>query len=112
MEEHRNRLQKLCHICGKNIPRGGKCWEKRKKKELILPYYDINIEEDNDDIHPPTICNRCLACMSRIEAAHGRVRYTPDTQKPVLCAMLPLPGGDPKRQQRTGAVHQERQPTT
>ena len=42
--------------------------------------YDINIEEDNDDIHPPTICNRCLAHMSRIEATHGRVRYTPDPE--------------------------------
>ena len=32
---------------------------------------------DSDDIHLPTICNRCYARMSRLSASRGKKHYTP-----------------------------------
>ena len=77
MDDHKRELVKLCRICGKNIPRGAKRWEKQKKRDLVLSCYTVDIASDSDDIHPPTICNGCYARMSRLSVSRGKNHYTP-----------------------------------
>ena len=74
MDGHKRELGKLCRICGKNIPRGAKRWE---KQDRVLSCYTVDIASDSDDIHPPTICNGCYARMSRPSASRGKKHYTP-----------------------------------
>ena len=76
MDDHRTALQRLCRICGENIPRGAKQWDKNKKRKQILSCYNIDIDNDSNNIHPPLICNGCCTRMSRIEAARWKRLYT------------------------------------
>ena len=53
IDDHHTALQMLCSICGENIPRGAKQWDKNKKREQILSCYNIDIDNDSNNIHPP-----------------------------------------------------------
>ncbi len=70
---HQEKLGKHCRICGTAYPRGYQDKkDKRAVQDLVIDCYNINVNEEDEQVYPPYICLKCYAQMSRIVAAKGK----------------------------------------
>ena len=77
MDQHKNILKSLCRICGEKISRKSKTWKKERKESDVRACYDVNIHNDDDNIHPQHICNQCFSSMMKILAARKTKYHQP-----------------------------------
>ena len=70
--EHAKNLEKLCRISGHHIPGKSKSYHKSLFKTELLRFYDIDIDSDVVDVHPPFVCNN-----------HGRNIYRYRTENKI-----------------------------
>lgn len=66
MEQHIDCLKKLCRVCGDILTTQRVTYKCQQKRDLLLAV-NINISEDNTEIHPPTFCNRCYSTLKHIK---------------------------------------------
>ena len=59
MEEHINALELICRICGQITPSAKNRSKLAKYKTELLAVYNLDIDEDQVDIHPSFLCNKC-----------------------------------------------------
>ena len=74
-EFHKNELSKHCRVCGKRFAWGAR--QESKEKELFTTCYEVDIDNDNAEVHPPHVYYRCTSKMRRIKVtkdASGFVR--------------------------------------
>ena len=70
MEFHENKLALLCRLCGEKfiLSRGyAEARAASELKEIIQHAYNIDIEEDVPNIHPPSVCNKCYMKLYRLQ---------------------------------------------
>ena len=49
----------------------------KELKQLLKTCYDINIDEDTDEVHPPDVCYVCVCQMKRIKKAQDSAFFKP-----------------------------------
>ena len=54
MDQHKNILKSLSNLWGK-IPRKTKTWKKERKESDVRACYDVNIHNDDDNIHNTSV---------------------------------------------------------
>lgn len=107
MEAHKKHLQNLCRVCG-HKPKGY-AYEKGSSQcsAVLSSVFGITVGEDNDDTHPPVVCNQCYLTMRQLHTAKETGRYrgtdlTPNLWSPhspncQLCDAPPMPRRRPKK---------------
>ena len=74
--EHSQALQKLCRLCGENINRYRVTYSCQAKKDDLCKAFQLNIDNDSDNVHPPNFCDSCYAIMVRkIKAIQDKKPY-------------------------------------
>lgn len=68
MDGHLSFLRTACRLCGKVLSRKPDFSDKRLFKDELLSHFEINIEEDVEQIHPGGICSGCKRSLYRIRA--------------------------------------------
>ena len=78
MEHHLHMLKFFCHLCGSSVPAnkqkdpkklrniGWKNKTVKDVKDALLEHYNIDVDEDNKQVHPPKICSRCKEHISSL----------------------------------------------
>lgn len=69
MDKHRSFLRTSCRLCGNQVK--GKCdvADKQSFKLELWLRFQINVDVDNDEIHPSVICPACKRILYRIRGA-------------------------------------------
>ena len=80
---HRSALQGLCRLCGQCIQR--RAIAKQKLANVITNSLSLDLSLDNDDVHPPHICEPCERKLARWKEKNskkakkkGGLSITPD----------------------------------
>ena len=68
MDSHLSFLRTACRLCGKVLSRKADFADKSLFKNELLKHFEINIEEDLEQIHPSGICSGCKRSLYRIRA--------------------------------------------
>ncbi|XP_072168742.1 V(D)J recombination-activating protein 1-like [Diadema setosum] len=68
---HRKALSQVCRVCGTHVKSIKSLSSKTKYQQLILSIYGIDIELDDESIHPPRICSSCRLWMTRSSTRHS-----------------------------------------
>ena len=80
-----HQLSIFCRVCGRRHTRAKRkepVHDCQKHKQLLLLTFDIDVEEDRQDVHPTAFCNSCYATAARVKAA--REKNTPYAHSTVL----------------------------
>ena len=77
MSNHAEELTKHCRVCGKRLTRKSILKHKHDLKQSLKTCYDINIDEDTDEVHPPDVCYVCVCQMKRIQNAQDSAFFKP-----------------------------------
>lgn len=79
MEFHSEQLAKHCRICGNRLCKAksrAAVYLCTKFQEDLLAYFEINVRQDMEHIHPPKFCSRCYAAKTTAaKAVADRVPY-------------------------------------
>ena len=71
-------LKFFCRLCGSSVPAnkqkdpkklrniGWKNKTVKDVKDALLEHYNIDVDEDNKQVHPPKICSRCKEHISSL----------------------------------------------
>lgn len=76
MDGHLSFLRTACRLCGKVLSRKSDFADKSLFKNELLNQFQINIEEDLEEIHPNSICAGCKRSLYRIRGntdVHAKV---------------------------------------
>ena len=76
MDGHLSFLRTACRLCGKVLSRKSDFADKSLFKNELLNQFQINIEEDLEEIHPNSICAGCKQSLYRIRGntdVHAKV---------------------------------------
>ena len=68
MEEHISFLKTSCRLCGNQV-KGKDVADKTSFKSELWLRFQINVDVDNDEIHPSVICPACKRVLYRIRGA-------------------------------------------
>ncbi len=69
-------LLKLCRLCGGNINRFRVQHSCQIRKDELYKAFQLHVEDDSADIHPPKFCDSCYAIMIRkIKAIETNILY-------------------------------------
>ncbi|XP_038062313.1 uncharacterized protein LOC119732779 [Patiria miniata] len=68
MEGHINALAMMCRICGQIITSAKNKSSSAKYKTQLLAVYNLNLDEEQGGIHPPSVCNKC---RQQVQRAHS-----------------------------------------
>ena len=67
MEEHIQYLETVCRLCGKNLTRSKASVAKKETLKVELwKKFQINVDLDRREIHPPSICSGCKRFLYRV----------------------------------------------
>ena len=87
MDLHRRILQSLCRVCHNPLTKEGNKFIRSTKKELyhaaLLKAFDINVTEDDEEVHPKEICDTCRCKIHRWWKATQKKRKCPLNLSPV-----------------------------
>ena len=61
---HKKNIVKLWRFCAKTAAKGAR--PKGKFTDDFERHYGVNIQEDRDEINPPTVCQRCARNLYRL----------------------------------------------
>ena len=76
-EDHLNRLNKLCRVCGERSKRNATKRKQNAKsgaylcennKRDILLFCRINIDKDSEGIHSTTMCHKCYMYIANLKS--------------------------------------------
>ena len=70
MEYHQSCLKKLCRICGNGTTSQRVVHNSGQYSERLKNTLDINIDRDDEHIHPTTMFNNCYRAMTHIEESN------------------------------------------
>ena len=68
MEMHRDFLKKHCRLCGKNLKRNGRKYEKELFQKVLGEKVHVDITNDTSDVHPEKLCAACKAKLHRLRS--------------------------------------------
>ena len=112
LDFHKAALERLCRVCGQRCVKypaslknhKGLC--KIKHKEKLKETYNINVENDCEEIHPKYICLSCYAACDK-KTHRPVVGWTEHTAVPCMaCSLMRNTVG--KRKRKPAAVGVER----
>ena len=66
MDDHLSFLRTACRLCGNALSKKSAFADKSLFKNELLSQFQINIEEDLEDVHPNSICAGCKRSLYRI----------------------------------------------
>lgn len=69
MEEHLSFLKTSCRLCGNLVKGKSDVADKQSFKSELWLRFQINVDVDNDEIHPSVICPACKRVLYRIRGA-------------------------------------------
>jgi len=90
MEFHSEQLAKHCRICGNRLCKAksrAAAYLCTKFQEDLLAYFQVDVHQDEEHVHPQKFCSRCYAARSTAtKAASKKIPYkhaiTPIDWKP------------------------------
>ena len=112
LHPHTIALSKLCRVCGQLLTRPGKVREGYPCSgyaDQLKHAYDLDIKQDDGDVHPPNFCLNCRKSISRHQKAENQQReyrastevvlWSVHTDDCPVCARLTSSskGGRPKK---------------
>ena len=56
MDEHISFLENLCRLCGKGLSSKADLAHKNSFKRELLVQFEINVDNDSEEVHPLSIC--------------------------------------------------------
>ena len=74
MELHKEYLKNLCRVCGKKCGKG--YFHDKQGKAALLSAFNIEVEVENDSVHPPSVCHCCFVTITKILTAKERGSFT------------------------------------
>ena len=69
MDEHVSFLKTSCRLCGNKVKGKSGVADKKSFKLELWSRFQINVDVDNDEIHPSLICPACERVLYRIRGA-------------------------------------------
>ncbi len=68
LTNHRDNLKLLCRICGEKLKKAKEKYESSysctEYVDFLANKYQLNVEKDDNSIHPPRFCNKCYLSSS------------------------------------------------
>ncbi|XP_022085107.1 V(D)J recombination-activating protein 1-like isoform X2 [Acanthaster planci] len=69
MEEHISALGMMCRICGQVITSSKNRSSLARYRTELLAVYKLNLDEEQEGIHPSIVCNKCRRQMQRAHSS-------------------------------------------
>ena len=76
MDYHYKCLDELCRICGNILVTGSYVCKVKDHSELFEKTFHIDVNNDNEDVHPPKCCHKCYAVATTAKKADSIVTYS------------------------------------
>ena len=103
-EEHNEMLRKLCRICAGFLKKFNDIYDKShscdEKREFLTQNFQLNVSNDDPEIHPTRFCNLCYLSPTRVDGPVFRHIHT--DLDCVTCSFVEKKqkGGRPKKLKR------------
>lgn len=82
MDEHISFLENLCRLCGKGLSSKADLAHKNSFKLELLVQFEINVENDSEEVHPLWICPACKRLLYRIRGTGGDPHQIETSKRP------------------------------
>ena len=71
MDRHKDALAKICRVGGKKLPKSSRCngYPARDFAGQLQGCLGISVDDDQEGVHPPSICTICRRLLGRYQAA-------------------------------------------
>ena len=109
-DAHRKKIANLCRFCCSTASKKtGR--PKNKFKDDFERYFGINVDDDNDFIHPPNVCQGCVHYFYRLRESpprdNNKFQYSWEPHKDNECICTKDPRGRPTKKRKRVEVHED-----
>ena len=82
MDENISFLENLCRLCGKGLSSKAGLAHKNSFKLELLVKFEINVDNDSEEVHPLSICPACKRLLYRIRGTGGDPHQIETSKRP------------------------------